>query len=714
MKKLLAILLTVCFMLGVFAACTNDNTPANTNGPEGNNNENPGQTQTQTQAPMSSGLDLSVSKEPKKDWVTYLTLANEMETFNILYSQNNKELRVLTNCIDGLLSNDNHGNLVPAIAETWGTEDGGKTWTFNLRKGVQWVNMNGEPMQEVKAEDWLVGLEWVLNFHKNEAANTSMPTEMIEGAADYYAYVAGYQDLEIPADADAATKEKLTKDYEKAKAKFEAICEKYGLEPVRLTADEAKSMDLTVFKQMVGIEAPDDYTLVYHCVAELPYFATVATYNCLYPAPQALIDQLGVDGFYACTNENMWYNGCYTMTEYLQGNQKVYTKNPMYWDQDCTLFDTVTFKMTESGDISYQLYENGEVDYVGLGEAQINTIAKNPDNEFYNYLVPDVPAKYCYQFQLNYHKLFDDGSEDVNWNTAAANEAFRLSWYYGLDLTEYFKRSNSLDPLSCENEYYSMKGFIYTSDGTDYTELVRQELGLPELNGEKMVRLDADKAAQYKQQAIEELSAIGVTFPVEVDYYISGSSQTALDSANVLKQVFSNSLGDDYVTLNIKTYVSSSRQEVYTPRLHSIVQTGWGADYGDPQNYLGQMTYGNETAYFPNSYNYVNEVEVNENTQALIDVFKTLTDMVNEADQIHDDMDARYKAYAKAEAYLIEHAIVVPTYYDVGWCLSKINLYTQRNAMFGCQNGKMKNWETAADGYTTEEMTALKEAFLAE
>ena len=173
-------------------------------------------------------------------------------------------------------------------------------------------------------------------------------------------------------------------------------------------------------------------------------------------------------------------------------------------------------------------------------------------------------------------------------------------------------------------------------------------------------------------------------------------------------------MGDDYVKLNIKTYVSSSRQEVYTPRLHSIVQTGWGADYGDPQNYLGQMTYGNETAYFPNSYNYVNEVEVNENTQALIDVFKTLSDLVNEADQIHDDLDARYKAYAKAEAYLIEHAIVVPTYYDVGWCLSKINLYTQRNAMFGCQNGKMKNWETAADGYTTEEMNSLKEAFLAE
>ena len=34
-----------------------------------------------------------------------------------------------------------------------------------------------------------------------------------------------------------------------------------------------------------------------------------------------------------------------------------------------------------------------------------------------------------------------------------------------------------------------MKGLCYTSDGTDYTELVRQELGLPENNGETPVRL---------------------------------------------------------------------------------------------------------------------------------------------------------------------------------------------------------------------------------
>lgn len=94
-----------------------------------------------------------------------------------------------------------------------------------------------------------------------------------------------------------------------------------------------------------------------------------------------------------------------------------------------------------------------------------------------------------------------------------ANEAFRLSWWYGLDLKEYYKRTNAVDPMVCENNFYTMKGLVYTSDGTDYTELVRQEMGLPEPNGETMVRLDPEKAQQYKEQAIEELTALGVTFP---------------------------------------------------------------------------------------------------------------------------------------------------------------------------------------------------------
>ena len=228
--------------------------------------------------------------------------------------------------------------------------------------------------------------------------------------------------------------------------------------------------------------------------------------------------------------------------------------------------------------------------------------------------------------------------------------------------------------MSCENECFTMKGLVYTSDGTDYTELVKKELGLPEMDGEKMVRLDADKAAQYKKQAMEELSALGVTFPVGVDYYISASNQTALDSATVFGQALSSSLG---------------------------------ADYGDPQNYLGQQMYGYDNAFYSTGYNYIVNVPETEATKDLLNCYKEFTKLVEEANTIYDDIDARYAAYAKAEAYLIQHGMVIPAYYNVPYCLTKINVYSKMNAMFGSQNEKMKNWETNANGYTTEEMEAI-------
>ena len=63
---------------------------------------------------------------------------------------------------------------------------------------------------------------------------------------------------------------------------------------------------------------------------------------------QAMVDELGVKGVQEMNNETMWYNGCYTMTSYVQGNEKVFTKNPTYWDTECSLFNTVTIKMVES------------------------------------------------------------------------------------------------------------------------------------------------------------------------------------------------------------------------------------------------------------------------------------------------------------------------------------------------------------------------------
>ena len=102
--------------------------------------------------------------------------------------------------------------------------------------------------------------------------------------------------------------------------------------------------------------------------------------------------------------------------------------------------------------------------------------------------------------KFNYAKKNEDGSDDTNWNTAIANEAFRQSIYYGLDLTKTYERANMINPLSCENTAYTMKGLVYFSDGTEYVDRVEELIELPESNGKTMRRLDKEKQKSLRNR----------------------------------------------------------------------------------------------------------------------------------------------------------------------------------------------------------------------
>lgn len=632
-----------------------------------------GGTSTETKAPEDATAEKQEQQDEQqqtgpeatrelKEVVIPKIATGEIETFNFLHSQRAEDSTVLLNLWDGLLTSNSRGEIIAAIADEWGTEDGGLTWKFHLRDGVKWVDVNANEKADCTAEDFATGLEWILNFHKNESINTSMPIEMIKGAEEYYEYT-------------------KTLSEEEARA---------------LTAGEGSK-----FREMVGMEIVDKNNIIYHCISEKPYFDTLATSNALYPLAQGLVDELGVDGVNAMNNENMWYNGGYTLTSYIQGNEKIFTKNPKYWDTESVRFDTATHRMVESWDTAYQLYQAGEVDYVKLTESMIKTISDNPNHEFYKYMVPDKPSMSSYQFHWNYAKNKEDGTPDTNWNTAIANEAFRKSIYYGLNLTDYFARFNAVEPLQCENNGFTCRNLVRTSDGTDYVDLVEDRLELPASDGTNPRRYDADKAAEYKKQAMEELTALGVTFPVEIDYYIAGANQTQLDNALVLQNSFDKYLGGDYVKLNIKTYISSLSKEVREPRLQSFVINGWSADYNDPKNYLGQTVIGNDNAWYADAYSNINKLEENETNKELLEQYRTYTEMVEKADAITKDMDARYEAFADAEAYTLEKAHMLPCYYNVGWCLTRYNVHAEFSG------SRMKNWETKADGYTVDEVKEI-------
>ena len=609
-----------------------------------------------------TSIAFTASADEIKDLRAYETIAREMETWCYHYSQAAVDLNVLSNFYDHLLTNDANGALVPCVAKEWSSPDGGETWIFKLNEGVTWVDYQGNYKADCTAQDWITGLEWVLNYGKNQAANTSMPIEMIKGAGEYYEY---------------------TKS---------------------LGEEEAKKLGTEKFLEMVGLEAPDDYTLIYHCVDKLSYFPSVACYNCLAPLSAKLIEEIGVDGYFGADYTTMWYNGPYTCSEYIYQNEKVLSKNEAYWNKDnVKLFDTVTIKMVESADVAFQWFSAGDLDYIDLNQANLSTIYNNEGNEFHGNLVEARPTKYSYQMHFCWDKKNEDGSADTNWNTAIANENFRLALYYGLDITDYLARTNFIHPLSCQNYCYTANAVSVNSEGKDYTQMVRDELGL-QYDSEKFVRRDETKAAEYKAKAIEELTAAGVELPVKMTHYIMGSNQTAKDSADTLAQIISDCLGDDLVVLEIRTYVSKLNTEVRDPQLASIYINGWGADFADPVNFLGQETYGDDNAYYSKAYSKIN----NATDEKLIATYKEFTELVNTAKAITDDLDARYAAFAKAEAFWIQHALTIPWSYEVTWKVTSINEYSKIYTAYGNQSERYVNWETNSDLYTTEDYEAIK------
>ena len=638
---------------------------------EKSNNTGNGAAASGAAAPNSTGAT------PLKEFISFESGNRELESWNMLYTQKAEDANVVTNLWDGLLSFDCYGKVVPAIASSWEHNEDATVWTFHLRDDVDWVDCNGEVKAHLTSKDFLVGFEWVMNAIKNEANNTSMPNDTIVGAYEYY---------------------ELTKE----------------------AGDAAADMTYEdMLAAGVGIEAPDDYTLVFTCPSACPYFDTVAAYNSFYPVAPALIEELGVDGFRSCDNTTMWYNGPYVVEEYIQGNTKRYIPNPNYYDAaNVSRFERFTVTMISDGSISLQLYQNRELDEVDLGESNITTIQSDPSNEYNQQLCEKRAKKFSYCFIFNYDKKNTDGTPDENWNKAIANKAFRQCFSKGMVLNKFFARYNPINPLKCENDFFTMKGLCYTSDGTDYTNLVAKEMGLDgeAYDGKTMKRLRANNGdiTELKKQAMEELSAIGVTFPVHCSYYILAGSTSALDSATVLKQCFTDSFGDDFIVLDINTFVSSTMKEVVAPKLQSFVHMGWGADFGDPINFLTQIIVHDDNAYY--SCNMTNIAGIVNNGPAsyqkdLVAAYEKFTDLVNEGRAIVDDTDARYAAFAKAEAYFLDENLIFPTVYDITWCLTHVNEYSKINAMYGPCNYKAVNWETSEEAYTTEQYDEFAAAF---
>ena len=114
--------------------------------------------------------------------------------------------------------------------------------------------------------------------------------------------------------------------------------------------------------EKLGVEAPDERTFIVHLVNPCIYFDKIAAFATLVPVQQATISANG-DGW---TTEPASYvtDGPYYMTEFTDGAQIVFTKNPYYWDAAHVTFDQIVWHLIEDPNTSYTAYNQGELQMI--------------------------------------------------------------------------------------------------------------------------------------------------------------------------------------------------------------------------------------------------------------------------------------------------------------------------------------------------------------
>ena len=103
------------------------------------------------------------------------------ENLNYLISSKAATTDLTANLIDGLLENDNYGNLVPSMAEDWTVSKDGLTYTYKLRKDAKWYTSDGEEYADVKAQDFVAGLKYAAD---NKSETLYLVQSSIKGLDD--------------------------------------------------------------------------------------------------------------------------------------------------------------------------------------------------------------------------------------------------------------------------------------------------------------------------------------------------------------------------------------------------------------------------------------------------------------------------------------------------------------------------------------------------
>ena len=611
------------------------------------------------------------------DSATYTVLyARQPATLNYLICSADPDLYHGTHCVDTLVEYDSCGKIREGLATSWEWDADTLTWTFHLRD-ENWVDYTGAVLGPVTAQDFVDALAYLLN--PDYASGTaSLVTPYVAGAEDYYNYCVWRNNAQNgTVDEDGTT---YTID---------------AAGTVTLTAADGSTTTCpAVDFSSVGVAAVDEHTLTYTLNYDFPGFLSLLNYAPFEPAYGPMLAELG-DQF--CTSAETACNcGAFYLAEYTPLESWVMKKNPENYDKDNVYIDTIRYIYNQEALISGpEMVRRGEIDQATISSDILDSwLADDTTKDMVSMERPETGKSYFYFFNfLPYAHQFP------NWNTTGVDAQYQPdNWAKAVNSTNFRKAFlYAINPavtlaVTAPEGYENYKlhtitppSFCADSKGVDYTECGALAKVTDHFN--------EATAKQYRDAAVQELTAAGATFPIKVQYPYNPAVVDWDKQCQVFKQQVEGVLNDgfDFVDIIITQGPSDNfLNAVRRAGAYEFMSYYWGADYSDPETEV--YPFYQEAGDRGTCYAFLRTgVEDGIITGETADYVMTYMDMVEKAKAITADLDARYAAFADAEAYLIENALVIPLSLPVPpYIATRLNLWEGQYAPTGFSSNRLK------------------------
>ncbi len=637
-KKLLALLLCAMMLLSLVACGGGSN--GNNGGNSGNN---------------GGGGDVSDGGGTEEEQVFRSLYASECTTLNYLITTQTVNTGITYNVVDCLVEYDPYANVEPALATSWESNDDASVWTFHIREGLKWVDKDGNEVADVTANDWVAAARYVVDAKNDSSLYSANMKGIIAGAQEYYDYTAYLLALETATDGtdENGNPCKIVRDEE-------------GNESVLEEVPEASIEDL-------GVRAVDDHTVEYTLASPRAYFVSMVSMGCFMPVYEPFLEECGEK--FGTSNEYLLYCGAYYLSSFKPQEEHVLTKNPHYWEPEKVYIDKIQSTYNaEASSISLQMYLDGDLDTCSVQNDLLSAMLQDPQTS--NLLHPSrKDTSYSYWFLFNFDPNFEDEYEPENWKKAVNNENFRQSILHAINRVPAMAASDPTNPTASLNKTITPDGFA-SYNGKDFTAYGGLDAYASGDN------FDEDLAKEYRDKAKTELTAAGATFPIKVLFTYNPNVTDWANECQVVEQQVEGLLGADYVDFVVEAGPSDGfLKAVRGSGKYAFMKCNWGADYADPETWTDPFQPGSSYCFIDKSTD-----------PATMALYQEYCDLVATAKTIVTDIDARYEAFAKAEAFLLDHAFALPIHViGGGYVISNLNPFEGQYAPFGGASARYKD-----------------------